>query len=155
MYNSTGVIYDHHLCSSKYVYNTGHRCVSYHPGKFYDTGLKQKKPFRLKVNQSLTPRLNIKSFLLNIGNIRSRYWNILPTKKLNRSDPLICCTNLSHVLAHNHSVCYSHIYRKSLNRFLKVCYVPATSPVLICFFSFFAAAINSTNEANKVASMRH
>jgi hypothetical protein len=37
-----------------------------------------------------------------------------------------------------------------------VCYVPATSVVLIAFFtSFFAAAINSTNEANKVAGTRH
>jgi hypothetical protein len=50
----------------------------------------------------------------------------------------------------------SHRYRKSLNRLLKVCYVPATSAVLIAFFSsFFAAAIDSTNEANKAASMRH
>jgi hypothetical protein len=43
-----------------------------------------------------------------------------------------------------------HRYRKSLNILLKVCYVPATSTVLIAFFSsFFAAAINSTYEANK------
>ena len=49
-----------------------------------------------------------------------------------------------------------HRYRKSLNRLLKVCYVPATSAVSIAFFSsFFAAAINSTNEANKAAGMRH
>ncbi len=49
-----------------------------------------------------------------------------------------------------------HRYRKSLNRLLKVCYVPATSAILIAFFSsFFAAAINSTNEANKAASKRH
>ncbi len=35
-----------------------------------------------------------------------------------------------------------------------LCYVPATNAVLIAFFpSFlFAAAINSTNEANKAAS---
>jgi hypothetical protein len=47
-------------------------------------------------------------------------------------------------------------YRKYLNRLLKVCYVPTTSAVLIAFFSsFFAAAINSTNEANKAAGMRH
>jgi hypothetical protein len=36
--------------------------------------------------------------------------------------------------------CYSHRYRKSLNRLLKVC-------------SFFATAIISTNEANKAAGM--
>ncbi len=38
------------------------------------------------------------------------------------------------------------------NRLLKVCYVPATSAsLLLFFFSFFvAAAIGSTNEANKV-----
>jgi hypothetical protein len=45
------------------------------------------------------------------------------------------------------------------NRLLKVCYVPATSaglPRVSFFFSFFiAAAINSTNEANKAGSMRH
>jgi hypothetical protein len=41
-----------------------------------------------------------------------------------------------------------------LNRLLKVCYVPATSAGLprlsfVFFFSFFAAAINSTDEGNK------
>jgi hypothetical protein len=47
-----------------------------------------------------------------------------------------------------------HRYQKSINRALKVCYVPATSAVLIAFFSsFFAAAIDSTNEANKAAGM--
>ncbi len=46
----------------------------------------------------------------------------------------------------------THRYRKSLNRLLKVCYVPAISAVLITFFSsFFVVAINSTNEANKAA----
>ncbi len=41
------------------------------------------------------------------------------------------------------------------NRLLKVCYVSATSAGLIGFFSsFFAAAINSTKEANKAVSMR-
>jgi ABC-type spermidine/putrescine transport system permease subunit I len=40
-----------------------------------------------------------------------------------------------------------HRYLKSLNRLLKVCYVPATFAVLIAFF--FAVAIKSTNEANK------
>ena len=49
-----------------------------------------------------------------------------------------------------------HRYQKSLNRLLKVCYVPTTSAVLIAFFSsFFAPAINSTNEANKAAGARH
>ncbi len=49
----------------------------------------------------------------------------------------------------------AHRYRKSLNRLLKVCYVPATSAVLIAFFSsFFAMVINNTNEANKAAGMR-
>jgi hypothetical protein len=39
------------------------------------------------------------------------------------------------------------------NRLLKVCYVPATSAGLNrLFFSFFAAAINSANEANKAGS---
>ncbi len=47
-----------------------------------------------------------------------------------------------------------HRYQKSLNRLLKACYVHATSAVSIAFFSsFFAAAINSTNEANKAAGM--
>jgi hypothetical protein len=46
-------------------------------------------------------------------------------------------------------------YRKSLNRFFKVCYVPATNAVFIAYFSsFFAAAINSTDEANKAAGTR-
>jgi hypothetical protein len=49
-----------------------------------------------------------------------------------------------------------HRYQKYLNRLLKVCYMPVTSAVLIAFFSsFIAAAINSTNEANKAASMWH
>ncbi len=49
----------------------------------------------------------------------------------------------------------NHRYQKSLNRLLKVCYAPATSAVLIAFFSsFFAAAINTTNEANKAAGTR-
>jgi len=48
-----------------------------------------------------------------------------------------------------------HRYRKSLNRLLKVCYVPATSAVLIAFFSsFFVAAINSANEANEADGTR-
>jgi hypothetical protein len=43
-----------------------------------------------------------------------------------------------------------HIYRKSLNRLLEVCYVSTTSVVLIAFFSsFLVLAINCTNEANK------
>jgi hypothetical protein len=47
----------------------------------------------------------------------------------------------------------THGYQKSLNRLHKVCSVPATNAVLIAFFSsFFAAAINSTNEANEAAS---
>jgi hypothetical protein len=46
----------------------------------------------------------------------------------------------------------NHRYQKSLNRLLKVSYVPATSAVLIALFSSFCAAtINSTNEANKIA----
>jgi hypothetical protein len=49
---------------------------------------------------------------------------------------------------------------KSLqNRLLKVCYVPATSASLLrvsFFFSFFvAAAIKSTNKANKEGGTRH
>jgi len=35
------------------------------------------------------------------------------------------------------STYYAHRYRKSLNRLLKVCYVPATSAVLIAFFSSY------------------
>jgi hypothetical protein len=40
---------------------------------------------------------------------------------------------------------------------LKVCYVPATSAGLprLLFSSFFDAAINSTNEANKAGGTRH
>jgi hypothetical protein len=46
------------------------------------------------------------------------------------------------------------------NRLLKVCYVPATSaglPRVSFFFSFLfvAAAINSTNKANKTSGMHH
>jgi hypothetical protein len=52
-------------------------------------------------------------------------------------------------------IALSHRYRKSLNRLLKVCYVAATSEVLKAFFSsFFVAAINITNEANKAAGIR-
>jgi hypothetical protein len=40
------------------------------------------------------------------------------------------------------------------NRLLKVCYVPATSAHLPRLLFFFAAAINSTNEANKAGGMR-
>ncbi len=39
------------------------------------------------------------------------------------------------------------------NRLLKVCYVPATSASLNRLL-FFAAAINSTNEANKAGGTR-
>jgi hypothetical protein len=43
---------------------------------------------------------------------------------------------------------------KSLqNRLLKFCYVPSTSGGLKRLF--FAAAVNSTNEANKAGSMHH
>jgi hypothetical protein len=50
---------------------------------------------------------------------------------------------------------WGHRYRKSLNRLLKVCHVPATSAVFIAFFSsFFAAAIYNSNEANKAAGIR-
>jgi hypothetical protein len=50
----------------------------------------------------------------------------------------------------------NHRYRKTKNRLLKVCYVPATSARLprVLFF-FFDVAINSTNEANKAAGMCH
>jgi hypothetical protein len=50
---------------------------------------------------------------------------------------------------------FNHRYRKSLNRLLKVCYVPkvVVITVFIAFFSFFAAAINSTNKANKAAGI--
>jgi hypothetical protein len=43
------------------------------------------------------------------------------------------------------------------NRLLIDCYMPATSAGLtrLSFFSFYAAAINSTNEANKVGSTCH
>ncbi len=50
----------------------------------------------------------------------------------------------------------AHRYWKSLTRLLKVCYVPATIAALKDLFSsFFAVAINSINEANKEAGMRH
>ncbi len=59
--------------------------------------------------------------------------------------------------SHKYCVCCHHIYRKSLKRLLQAFYVPASSAVLIASFSssFFAAAINSTNEANKAASTCH
>ncbi len=48
---------------------------------------------------------------------------------------------------------------ESQNRLLKVCYVPAISTglprQLLLFLFFFAAAINSTNEANKAGSTCH
>jgi hypothetical protein len=54
------------------------------------------------------------------------------------------------------SISLYHRYRMSLNRLLKVCYVPAISAVLIAVFSsFFAVAINSTNEGNYASSTRH
>ncbi len=37
----------------------------------------------------------------------------------------------------NYCWCHIHRYRKTLNRLLKVCYVPTTSAVLIAFFSSF------------------
>jgi hypothetical protein len=43
-----------------------------------------------------------------------------------------------------------HRYRKAKNRLLKFCYVPATSAAQNrLLFYFFAAAVYSTNEANK------
>jgi hypothetical protein len=39
------------------------------------------------------------------------------------------------------------------NRLLKVCYVPTTSASLPRLLLFFAAAINSINEANKAGGM--
>jgi hypothetical protein len=60
-----------------------------------------------------------------------------------------------------HLVCQMHRYRKSQNRLLKVCCVPATStglPTVSFFFSFlfFVAVANySTNKANKAGGMRH
>jgi hypothetical protein len=52
-----------------------------------------------------------------------------------------------------------HRYQKSLNRLLKVCYVPATSASLkrlsFFFLIFFAAAIKTTNEANKAGGTCH
>jgi hypothetical protein len=46
----------------------------------------------------------------------------------------------------------THRYQKSLNRLLKICHVPATCTILLAFF--FAAAITSTNEADKAACAR-
>jgi hypothetical protein len=42
------------------------------------------------------------------------------------------------------------------NRLLSICYVPSISASLsrLLFLSFFAVAINSTNEANKPGGMR-
>ncbi len=42
----------------------------------------------------------------------------------------------------------SHRYRKAKNRLLKFCYVPATNAAQNRLL-FFAAAVYSTNEANK------
>jgi hypothetical protein len=52
------------------------------------------------------------------------------------------------------TLCVIRIDIESQNRLLKVCYVPATSAGLsrLLFLSFFAVAINSTNEANKAGS---
>ncbi len=54
-------------------------------------------------------------------------------------------------------VSYKHKYRKTKNRLLKVCYVPATSARLprLLFFFFFGVAVNSTNEANKAGGTCH
>ncbi len=52
----------------------------------------------------------------------------------------------------------SHRYRKSQNRLLKVCCVPATStglPRISFFFFFVAVAIYSTSKANKAGSTCH
>ncbi len=46
----------------------------------------------------------------------------------------------------------AHRYRKTKNRLLKVCYVPATSASLP---RLFYAAINNTNEANKAGGTCH
>ncbi len=46
-----------------------------------------------------------------------------------------------------------HKYRKTKNRMLKVCYVPATSARLPRLFPFFYVAVNSTKEANKAGRM--
>ncbi len=51
----------------------------------------------------------------------------------------------------------AHRYRKSQNRLLKVCCVPATSaglPRVSFFFFVVAVALYSTNQANKAGSMR-
>ena len=52
------------------------------------------------------------------------------------------------------SVWLTSIDIESQNRLLKVCYVPAIS-VGLPKLPFFAAAINSTDEANKAGSMQH
>ncbi len=52
--------------------------------------------------------------------------------------------------------CLTNIDIESQNRFLKVCYVPTTSaglPRQLLLLLFFAAVINSTNEANKAVDM--
>ncbi len=54
-------------------------------------------------------------------------------------------------------MCRCHRYQKTKNRLPTVCYVPATTarlPRLLLFF-FFDAAINSTNEVNKVGVTCH
>ncbi len=40
-------------------------------------------------------------------------------------------------------------------RLFKVCYVSASSSTFLALFLFFAAATNSTNEANKAGGMSH
>ncbi len=47
------------------------------------------------------------------------------------------CKHASLLFTKNASVCLHHSFRKSLKRLLKVCYVPATSKVIIAFFSSF------------------
>jgi hypothetical protein len=46
-------------------------------------------------------------------------------------------TGLGGFVSSSNNIDREHRYRKSLNRLLKVCYVPATSAVLIAFFSSF------------------
>ncbi len=73
--------------------------------------------------------------------------------KINR---LLIDSYLSNKTKQSADVNANRRYPKSLNRLLKVCYVPAPSAVLIASFSsFFVATINSTNEANKAASTLH
>ncbi len=138
------------------------RLVSDEEKKFYFIdpmlipGTVQQNIFQPKSNSSTNAKTS-SSYFACLGATKRYYFG---AKNFTRSD-WVCWTidswwveALFSCLWLNTSVGLKHRYRKSLNRLPKVCFVPATSAVLLAFFSsFFAAAINSTNEAKKAAGM--